>query len=203
MAFIAGRVSLAVGDDHGGLHVWFPVRDSADLGPGDADGPRLWATSKAAVTTLASSGRSRLLMAGYRDGTVRLYHVTSHRFLGESSLEEGPVIVGGHRSPGRPAAGGQRRPAAWSGSWTPPTRTSASAPWCAPSGTRAIPAPAYVWQSSAATDTFEPKLSLIPLIYGTLKATFYSMLFGLPLALLAALYTSEFLNRGPAPGSSL
>ena len=54
--------------------------------------------------------------------------------------------------------------------------------------------PAWVWQSSAATDSFEPKYSLVPLIFGTLKATFHSMLFGLPLALIAAIYTSEFLH---------
>jgi phosphate transport system permease protein len=54
--------------------------------------------------------------------------------------------------------------------------------------------PEYVWQSSAASDSFEPKYSLVPLIFGTLKATFYSMLIGLPLALLAAIYTSEFLH---------
>jgi len=32
-------------------------------------------------------------------------------------------------------------------------------------------------------------------VFGTLKATFYSLLFGVPLALLAAVYSSEFLNR--------
>ena len=36
---------------------------------------------------------------------------------------------------------------------------------------RGLPSPAYVWQSSAATDSFEPKYSLMPLIFGTLKAT--------------------------------
>ena len=35
----------------------------------------------------------------------------------------------------------------------------------------------------------------MPLVFGTLKATFYSLLFCVPLALLAALYTSEFLHR--------
>ena len=34
----------------------------------------------------------------------------------------------------------------------------------------------------------------MPLIFGTLKATFYSLLFGVPLALGAALYTSEFMH---------
>jgi phosphate transport system permease protein len=55
-------------------------------------------------------------------------------------------------------------------------------------------APAYVWQSSSGTDSFEPKYSLIPLIFGTLKATVYSLLIGLPLAWFAAVYTSEFLS---------
>jgi len=62
------------------------------------------------------------------------------------------------------------------------------------------PKPSYTWQSSAATDDFEPKLSLIPLIFGTLKASFYSMLFAAPVALLAAVFTAEFLDkrfRGP------
>ncbi|RME78269.1 MAG: ABC transporter permease subunit, partial [Planctomycetota bacterium] len=52
--------------------------------------------------------------------------------------------------------------------------------------------PTYVWQSSAGNDDFEPKYSLVPLIFGTLKGTFYAMLFALPLALLGAIYTSQF-----------
>ena len=55
-------------------------------------------------------------------------------------------------------------------------------------------APAYTWQSTGATDDFEPKLSMIPLIFGTLKGTFYAMVFAVPLALLAAMYTSQFLH---------
>ncbi len=54
--------------------------------------------------------------------------------------------------------------------------------------------PEYVWQTSGATDAAEMKLGLVPLIFGTLKATLFSMLFAVPLALLAALYTSEFLH---------
>jgi len=55
-------------------------------------------------------------------------------------------------------------------------------------------APGYTWQSTGGSDAFEPKLSLMPLIYGTLKATFYSMLFGAPIAVLAAIFASEFLG---------
>jgi phosphate transport system permease protein len=54
--------------------------------------------------------------------------------------------------------------------------------------------PAYVWQSTGGTDDFERKLSMVPLIIGTMKGTVYAMLFALPIALLAALYTSQFLK---------
>ncbi|MCB9799715.1 MAG: ABC transporter permease subunit [Candidatus Omnitrophica bacterium] len=52
--------------------------------------------------------------------------------------------------------------------------------------------PDYIWQSTGGTDDFEPKLSFVPLILGTLKGTLYAMMFALPLSLLAALYTSQF-----------
>lgn len=53
--------------------------------------------------------------------------------------------------------------------------------------------PEYSWQSSG-TDDSEPKLSLIPLLFGTLKGTLYAMLFAVPIAVLAALYTAEFMR---------
>ncbi len=56
------------------------------------------------------------------------------------------------------------------------------------------PGPKYEWQSTGASDDFEPKLSMVPLLIGTLKGTLYAMLFSVPLALLAALYTSQFAH---------
>ncbi|MDF1825233.1 MAG: ABC transporter permease subunit [Verrucomicrobiales bacterium] len=52
----------------------------------------------------------------------------------------------------------------------------------------------YEWQSTGGSDDFEAKLSLIPLIFGTLKGTFYAMLFAVPIALFGAIYTAEFLD---------
>ncbi len=54
--------------------------------------------------------------------------------------------------------------------------------------------PAFVWQSTGGSDDFEPKLSMVPLLFGTIKGTIYAMMFSLPIALLAALYTSQFLQ---------
>ncbi len=53
--------------------------------------------------------------------------------------------------------------------------------------------PEYTWQSSASNNDFEPKLSLTPLAFGTLKAAFYAMLIGAPLAICGAIYTAYFM----------
>ena len=51
----------------------------------------------------------------------------------------------------------------------------------------------YIWQSSASTNEFEPKFSLMPLSFGTIKAAFYAMLFAVPLAILGAMFTAQFM----------
>lgn len=53
--------------------------------------------------------------------------------------------------------------------------------------------PVHQWQSTGGSDDFEPKLSLVPLIIGSLKGTFYALLFSLPIALLAAVFSAAFL----------
>ena len=55
------------------------------------------------------------------------------------------------------------------------------------------PAPDYVWQSSSASETYEPKFSLAPLSFGTLKAAFYAMLLATPLAVCSAIFTGYFM----------
>jgi phosphate transport system permease protein len=54
--------------------------------------------------------------------------------------------------------------------------------------------PDYVWQSTSASDEFEPKLSLVPIVFGTLKAALYAMFFAIPLALAGAIYTAYFMS---------
>ncbi|MFQ5663420.1 MAG: phosphate ABC transporter permease subunit PstC [Terriglobia bacterium] len=58
-------------------------------------------------------------------------------------------------------------------------------------GTPEAPLP-YVWQPVSEL----PKYSLMPLLVGTLKVTLVAMLFATPLAILAAIYTTEFAPRG-------
>ena len=51
--------------------------------------------------------------------------------------------------------------------------------------------PEFSWQPHG-DEEYEPKLSLVPLVFGTLKGTFYAMLLAAPLALGAAAYVSHF-----------
>ena len=53
--------------------------------------------------------------------------------------------------------------------------------------------PTLTWQSSAA-ELSEPKYSLTPLLFGTLKSAFFALLIATPLALLGALYTACFMS---------
>ena len=62
------------------------------------------------------------------------------------------------------------------------------------SGTKGTKEPVYSWQSSAADTDFEAKFSLTPLLFGTLKAAFYAMLFAVPLAVMGAIYTANFMD---------
>ncbi len=55
------------------------------------------------------------------------------------------------------------------------------------------PQPDYIWQSSSSSNDFEPKYSLTPLVFGTLKAAFYAMLLAMPLAIMGAIYTAYFM----------
>ncbi|WP_036819267.1 phosphate ABC transporter permease, partial [Photobacterium sanctipauli] len=56
------------------------------------------------------------------------------------------------------------------------------------------PEPDYVWQSTSASDEFEPKLSLVPIVFGTFKAALYALLFAIPMALAGAIYTAYFMS---------
>ncbi len=48
------------------------------------------------------------------------------------------------------------------------------------------------WQSTGGSESYESKLSLVPLLVGTLKGAFYALLFSAPVGLAAALFVSQF-----------
>ncbi|MBW6508453.1 MAG: ABC transporter permease subunit [Desulfuromonadales bacterium] len=195
LSFLIGRTTLVAGDSQGRLNAWFRTRPE---GTATSDGSRLTLVhdlgqGPAAVTALAPSTRSRLLAAGFADGTVRTYHVTSDQLLVEERAGQGAVAAVALAPRDNLLAA--LVPSGLMGWYLDNKHPTAT--WHTLFGKvhyEGMNEPGYVWQSTGGTDDFEPKYSLIPLIYGTLKATFFSMFFGVPLALLAAVYTSEFLE---------
>lgn len=81
VTFLAGKVSLAVGDSQGGVGIWFPVPTTDGRELKLACARRLHAGS-AAVTALGASGRSRMLAVGYADGSLQVFNAANGRHLG-------------------------------------------------------------------------------------------------------------------------
>ncbi len=200
LQYMIGGATLVAGDSSGQIRAWSGAK------PKDADTPdgivlvsaHEFPAEGSPVTSLAVSSRDRTVAAGYEDGAVRLLYMTSGRILGETTVGDkgarsaaisslamaprGDALIGA-------SSGGL---AVWNVDTGYPEITLATL--FRPVWYEGYAGPSYSWQSSSGSDAFEPKFGLMPLIFGTLKATFYSMLFGAPLALLAALYTSEFLH---------
>jgi phosphate transport system permease protein len=196
LSFMLGRNTLLAGDSTGRVRAWFRIKpDYAET----SDGALLVAAHDlagfgAAVTSLGPSARSRMVSIGYADGVTRVYFLTNQRLLVETKLRTESKIRAAGLAPKDDGlfALSDKELARWKFDPAYPEATLQSL--FMPMWYEGYERPSYVWQSSGGTDDFEPKLGLIPLVFGTLKATFYSMLFGVPLALLAAVYTSEFLS---------
>ncbi len=195
LTFMIGKTSLLSGDSDGRVRAWFRVKpDAAATSDGSLLVPSHTFQGQAAVRALAISSRDRKIAAGFADGTARMYHVTSEQLLAEVFAETDAAIDALVLSPkddGLFAASGGRL-ISWDVDAPHPETTLAA--MFRPIWYEGYTGPEHVWQSSSGTDDFEPKYGLVPLIFGSLKATLYSMLFGVPIALLAAIYTAEFLK---------
>ncbi len=194
--FLPGKTTFAVGDSSGQVRAWFPAK------PPDArtiDGSALvcgheLSAAGSAVTSLASSSRSRLLAVGQADGALRVFHVTSGRQLAAAPAEiDTPLNMVAFAPKGDAVFGiAPKLLGQWSlAAGFPEVSLGAlfRSVWY-----EGYEGPRHIWQSSGGGDDFEPKLGMIPLVFGTLKATVYSLLFAVPIALLSAIYSSEFLQ---------
>ncbi|MFI4882506.1 MAG: ABC transporter permease subunit [Phycisphaerales bacterium JB064] len=196
---ILGGKSLLIGDSEGTVYSWHVATSDSD-----SEGqtrPVLvkaheFSGSDSAVVDIAPSMRDRSIVVLGRSGQVRVRHVTSEKIVAEfetgldnpvrarlAPKNDGVFVLddsglGVMRSlvPGYPefsfkALFGKVH---YEGQLEPQ----------------------YVYQSSSGSDAAEIKLSIMPLIFGSLKATVFAMAFAVPMGVLAAVYTSEFLSPG-------
>lgn len=200
LAYMNSELALVVGGSDGSLNVFFRLeRDDA----GTTDGyqlvqARTHEPHTAAVRNISVSQRSKALVTEDVAGNVWMRHSTSDQVL--AKLEHGIDGSVGTNVMLLPRADGalviaDNGQAKLLPFYFPHPEATIQAIFGS-SWFEGYPQPSMTWQSSSGTDVFEPKFSLIPLIYGTLKATFYAMLFAVPISLFAAIYTSEFVHRG-------
>lgn len=186
LALLLGERSLLVGQADGRTSVWFEaggvltrVREVAQLPD--------------AVRAIAASPRSRVFLAQDASGNAGLYAATSGRELW-SGASPSPAALAAVFSPrGDAVAFSGAGEVAILGIDAPHPEASFASLFL-PVWYEGHPKPDLVWQSSGGTDDFEPKLSLTPLLAGTLKGTFYSLALAVPLAVLGAMYTSQFMH---------
>ena len=195
-----GGTALAVGDSTGVVRIYFATRaDGADAEDGlQLVAARMFpaAAGEAGVTALAASPRSRLLAVADSKGGVRLLQTTA-----------GKVVFEARQPAGEPRAAIDRLAIAPRDDVLLAADAGGVASWAFDAGYPEVsiasifsrvwyenyPRPVHAWETTG-HEAFESKFGLVPLIFGTIKATLYSMLFATPIALLAAIYSSQFMH---------
>ncbi|MEB0077899.1 ABC transporter permease subunit [Pseudomonas sp. CCI3.2] len=190
---LVGGVSLIVGSSTGGLAQWFMARDTD--GEMRFQHIRDFQMGTSPIVRITGEQRRKGFVALDASGKLGVFHSTAHRTLLVDQVSGGgPGILG--LSPRADEIiveqGGKLLPMSLS---NPHPEVSWSALW-GKVWYENYDSPQYVWQSTASNTDFEPKLSLAPLTYGTLKAAFYAMLLAAPLAIAAAIYTAYFMAPG-------
>lgn len=187
---ISGR-TLVVGQQDGSLSTWFAVPQPE--GPPRLTRTRDYPPYPAAIRQIAPSQRDRSFLVASADGTLGLHHSTSGRTLWRDTSPIGAATALDYAPKGDGAALGSASHLAALDVRNPHPELSLASlfgkVWY-----ESAPEPAWVWQSSSGDDAFEPKLSLVPLLVGTLKGTFYALLLAVPLGVLGAMYTSQFMH---------
>ncbi|MDX1352517.1 MAG: phosphate ABC transporter permease, partial [Thiomicrorhabdus sp.] len=191
--FLLGDYSLMVGSDKGVVYQWFPVRDEENnfaLKP-----IRKFQVGHSAVQSIGIELARKGFATADESGNFNLFHSTSERHLASSEVSEASanLITISPRADGAIvetkdgllthfAIDNEHPDVSLSSLW--------GKVWY-----EGYEEPTYTWQSSSASSDFEPKFSLMPLTFGTIKAALYSMLFAVPIAILAAIYTAFFMDK--------
>ncbi|HEX7048376.1 MAG TPA: ABC transporter permease subunit [Gammaproteobacteria bacterium] len=192
LRFLTGGISLLVGTDRGRILQWFPVRD--DNNDYRLQQIRSFEGPDSPVTDIASEHRRKGFLVGHANGVLGVHYTTSERTLIERKIADAPLarIAISPRANSFLVATADNRMQLWSIDNDHP-EISWSALW-GKVWYESYPEPEYIWQSSSASSDFEPKFSLAPLSFGTLKAAFYAMLVAMPLAIMGAIFTAYFMT---------
>ncbi|MGR9106793.1 MAG: ABC transporter permease subunit [Gammaproteobacteria bacterium] len=191
LAFLSGDISLLAGTSSGRISQWFVVRDEANHR--ELTRIREFSSQHAAISAISTEFARKGFLAADASGKVGLYYATAHRTLlvrqisprrfNHLSISPRADALLAEDLSGKvyfASIENDHPEISWSALWDKVWYENYNEP-------------DFVWQSSAATNDFEPKFSLTPLSFGTLKAAFYAMLVAMPLAIFGAMYTGYFM----------
>jgi phosphate transport system permease protein len=192
ISMLSGGFSIIVGTDTGELSQWFPVRKESNIFT--LTKIRDFDAMPAGITVMAPEFFRKGFIVGDAQGNLGSYFATSRRTLFVENLSDQAltVLAVPPRGNGYLAQDASARvySAAVHNDYPEVSFHSLwEKVWY-----ESYEAPDYVWQSSAANSEFEPKFSLSPLTFGTVKAASYAMLVSVPLALLGAIFTAYFMS---------
>lgn len=189
--FLLGGISLLLGEQSGQLTQWFPVRDANNHY--SFQPVRSFDEQTAAITDMAVEQRRKGFVLADASGHVGLYHATAHRVVGLEQVSSAAItkIAMSPRADGVLAEDAQGKMHLWALENEHP-EVSFEVLW-QKVWYEGYEKPDYIWQSSSSASDFEPKFSLAPLAFGTLKAAFYAMLFAVPIAIMAAMFAGFFM----------
>ncbi len=194
LSMLLGGISVLAGDAGGGISQSFPVRN--ENGEFSLQLVRRFEPLASSISHIIAESRRKGFLAIDENGTAGIYHTTAgQKVLGAelrnfkpvaaalSPRADGLLIEAEDGSLGLLEIDNKHPEVSFDSLWRKVWYENYTEP-------------EHVWQSSAATNDFEPKFSLTPLVFGTLKAALYAMLFAIPLALMGAAYTAYFMSPG-------
>ena len=192
MTLLLGGTSILAGDSQGVVHQLFPVRD--DGNQFSLQHIRQFEALGSPIVSILPEQRRKGFVVLTNDDELAIFHSTSGQTIKRESLADlDPRAVAlAPRANGLMIEGKAGQLALLEIENDHP-EISFSSLW-QKVWYENYDEPQYIWQSSSASNDFEPKFSLTPLVFGTLKAALYAMLFAIPLALMGAAYTAYFMS---------
>lgn len=194
LAYLMGDRSLIVGTASGQVAVWMPVREHRETNATRMTLVHRFGSHSGAVTDITISQRDKGFLTTDAYGEIRLHHSTSEQTLLVLAPQQG-ALRNTYFSPKADGLVGlteRDRMVRYDIRNSHPEITWGTL--FSPIWYEGYDRPEYVWQSSSGSDDFEPKFSLTPLIFGTIKGTFYAVLLAVPLAVCGAIYTAMFMH---------
>ena len=214
MALLSGSSSVLLGDSSGRVSQWFEVATdsgrqfkqirsfttgNSDTHNSNANDDGKNPTSKA-ITAIYTEQFRKSFYTMTTSGMVNVFYTTSSAHLWQGQLTSGQpaafaiapranglIIIGNDPLDANKkylqtfSVHNEHPEVTWQALW--------QEVWY-----EGYPEPDYIWQSSSGSDDFEAKFSLVPISFGTIKAALYAMLFAVPVALSAAIYTAYFMT---------